>query len=111
MFPAARYSGKLHFLPSELQTTFTPAESSACLLVAPGALTVDRLVCFDNSSLAGLQIPGSEHTRVHYSQLYSHLLSLCSLQSTGKEPLIAIPLTLVGNNKANLFPTKEEKGK
>lgn len=113
LFPAARYSGKFSFLPSELQTTFTPAKSRACLLVVPGLLTVDRLVCFDFdiSNLARLQIPGSAHTRVHYPQLYSHLFSLCSLHSTGKRPLIAIPLTLVGNNKPNIFPSNKEKGK
>lgn len=115
MSPAARYSGKLSFLPSKLQAAFTPAKSRACKLVAPGLLTVDkdRLVCFDFdiSNLARLQIPSSEHTRVHYAQLCSRLLSSCSLQSTGKKPLIAIPLTLVGNNKPNIFPIHKEKGK
>lgn len=72
MSPAARYSGKLSFLHSELQTTFTLAKSRAYLLVAPDLLTVDRLVCFDfDINLARLQIPGSEHTRVLSSALLS----------------------------------------
>lgn len=112
MSPAARYSGKLSFLHSELQTTFTLAKSRAYLLVAPDLLTVDRLVCFDfDINLARLQIPGSEHTRVCYPQHYSHLLSLSSLHRTGKKSLTAISLTLVGNNKPSIFHTNKERGK
>lgn len=103
MSPAARYSGKLSFLPSELQTAFTPPKSRACLLVAPGLMTVgkDRLVCSnsDISNLARLQITGSEHTRVHHAPLYS------DAHCAGKKPFIATPPTLLGNNKPNICPT------